>query len=167
MTDPFRDQKIQNWAAEFSDRDEIMSFPPTVREYAREIASSFLVAACRHHDAEPSGLNEADMKAGLLAGPARLALPEAAHTKVVDLCALFIEDLQRQGRMAGGRTLAAFVRALRGSYRAGAARCESASVGKTPRGKTFVKPGSKLGLNDPCPCGSGLKYKKCCKRLLE
>jgi uncharacterized protein YecA (UPF0149 family) len=21
---------------------------------------------------------------------------------------------------------------------------------------------SKVGRNDPCPCGSGLKYKKCC-----
>jgi uncharacterized protein YecA (UPF0149 family) len=26
-----------------------------------------------------------------------------------------------------------------------------------------VKPGqSKVGRNDPCPCGSGKKYKKCC-----
>jgi uncharacterized protein YecA (UPF0149 family) len=23
---------------------------------------------------------------------------------------------------------------------------------------------SKVGRNDPCPCGSGLKYKKCCGR---
>ena len=22
----------------------------------------------------------------------------------------------------------------------------------------------KIGRNDPCPCGSGLKYKKCCGR---
>lgn len=26
---------------------------------------------------------------------------------------------------------------------------------------TIVKP-KKVGRNDPCPCGSGLKYKKCC-----
>ena len=25
-----------------------------------------------------------------------------------------------------------------------------------------VKAGKKVGPNDPCPCGSGLKYKKCC-----
>jgi uncharacterized protein YecA (UPF0149 family) len=24
--------------------------------------------------------------------------------------------------------------------------------------------GPKIGANDPCPCGSGKKYKKCCKR---
>ena len=26
---------------------------------------------------------------------------------------------------------------------------------------TIVK-GEKIGRNDPCPCGSGKKYKKCC-----
>ena len=29
------------------------------------------------------------------------------------------------------------------------------------RDKTIVK-GEKIGRNDPCPCGSGKKYKKCC-----
>lgn len=29
-------------------------------------------------------------------------------------------------------------------------------------GKTFVKSGPTPGRNDPCPCGSGQKYKKCC-----
>jgi preprotein translocase subunit SecA len=28
---------------------------------------------------------------------------------------------------------------------------------------TIVKP-KKIGRNDPCPCGSGKKYKKCCGR---
>ncbi len=28
--------------------------------------------------------------------------------------------------------------------------------------KTVVRKGEKIGRNDPCPCGSGLKYKKCC-----
>ena len=27
-----------------------------------------------------------------------------------------------------------------------------------------IKPSSKVGRNDPCPCGSGKKYKKCCGR---
>jgi len=28
--------------------------------------------------------------------------------------------------------------------------------------QTFVKTGPDVGRNDPCPCGSGKKYKKCC-----
>ena len=27
---------------------------------------------------------------------------------------------------------------------------------------TYVREGKKVGRNDPCPCGSGKKYKKCC-----
>ena len=28
--------------------------------------------------------------------------------------------------------------------------------------KTFTRDTAKIGRNDPCPCGSGKKYKKCC-----
>jgi len=29
----------------------------------------------------------------------------------------------------------------------------------------FVRGGEKIGRNDPCPCGSGRKYKQCHGRL--
>ena len=32
----------------------------------------------------------------------------------------------------------------------------------TPRIKQFVRTSPKVGRNEPCPCGSGKKYKKCC-----
>ena len=31
-----------------------------------------------------------------------------------------------------------------------------------PEAKTIKHEGDKTGRNDPCPCGSGKKYKKCC-----
>jgi preprotein translocase subunit SecA len=36
--------------------------------------------------------------------------------------------------------------------------------GQTEEGKgvTVRREGKKVGRNDPCPCGSGKKYKKCC-----
>jgi preprotein translocase subunit SecA len=27
---------------------------------------------------------------------------------------------------------------------------------------TYKRSGAKVGRNDPCPCGSGKKFKKCC-----
>jgi uncharacterized protein len=27
---------------------------------------------------------------------------------------------------------------------------------------TYIRPEPKVGRNDPCPCGSGIKFKKCC-----
>lgn len=29
-------------------------------------------------------------------------------------------------------------------------------------GMPYVREAAKVGRNDPCPCGSGKKYKKCC-----
>ncbi|HMK44920.1 MAG TPA: YchJ family protein [Dissulfurispiraceae bacterium] len=34
--------------------------------------------------------------------------------------------------------------------------------GKTVGAKPFVREEPKVGRNDPCPCSSGKKYKKCC-----
>jgi preprotein translocase subunit SecA len=34
-----------------------------------------------------------------------------------------------------------------------------------PKGRTVVRQGEKVGRNDPCPCGSGKKYKQCHGRL--
>lgn len=31
---------------------------------------------------------------------------------------------------------------------------------------TFVRQGKKIGRNDPCPCGSGKKYKNCCGKRM-
>ena len=33
------------------------------------------------------------------------------------------------------------------------------------KGKPFVHQASKVGRNDPCPCGSGKKFKQCCAKL--
>ena len=39
---------------------------------------------------------------------------------------------------------------------------EARMAGDGPRQPRRVKPGQKVGRNDPCPCGSGKKYKNCC-----
>lgn len=45
-------------------------------------------------------------------------------------------------------------------------RIESGALLKPegPAQKTFVKTGPDIGRNDPCGCGSGKKYKKCCAK---
>jgi hypothetical protein len=35
------------------------------------------------------------------------------------------------------------------------------------RGETVRKQFAKVGRNEPCPCGSGLKFKKCCIGLIS
>ena len=38
--------------------------------------------------------------------------------------------------------------------------------GDVPKVETYVHEGPRIGRNDPCPCGSGKKYKKCCGKDL-
>jgi len=38
----------------------------------------------------------------------------------------------------------------------------AAGADEAEKGHTVVRHGDKIGRNDPCPCGSGKKYKKCC-----
>lgn len=45
------------------------------------------------------------------------------------------------------------------------AECRKELYKEQKNSKTVVK-GEKIGRNDPCPCGSGKKYKKCCGRDL-
>ena len=33
--------------------------------------------------------------------------------------------------------------------------------GEQPKVQQVIREGEKVGRNDPCPCGSGKKYKKC------
>ncbi|MCK5648583.1 MAG: SEC-C domain-containing protein, partial [Gammaproteobacteria bacterium] len=33
------------------------------------------------------------------------------------------------------------------------------------KAQPFVRDGQKVGRNQPCPCGSGKKYKQCCGKL--
>ena len=47
---------------------------------------------------------------------------------------------------------------------AGGAHTHSAGTGEEeqPVKKPFVRKEKKVGPNEPCPCGSGKKHKKCC-----
>jgi preprotein translocase subunit SecA len=40
-----------------------------------------------------------------------------------------------------------------------------AAAGGEHKVETIRNRGQRVGRNDPCPCGSGKKYKQCCMRL--
>ena len=69
-------------------------------------------------------------------------------------------------QVVAARENKAQVDALGGSASAGGSSSreeEAAGVPQRPvKQETFVRTQPKVGRNDPCPCGSGKKYKKCC-----
>ena len=147
----YRRQKIENWASDFCGSDAALSLSSGTREYAPELLTTFLVAACEARDVEPEDIEESDLKPALLK-LARLQLPGSVKLEIPTLCGAMLADLEFQGRLSGGRGLGAYVRALKDAF-------DESAAGKP---KPIKRPGSRIGRNDPCPCGSGRKYKKCC-----
>jgi hypothetical protein len=154
MTGPFSQDKLENWVSDFCVSDALRPFTRETRELAGSLLLTFLTAACEVRAVEPDELEEADVRSALLGPVARLSLPENVKSEVPGVCGAFLRYLEEEGRLGGGRAMGAFVTALKEKY------LEEAS-GKA---KPVVRAGSKLGRNDPCPCGSGKKYKKCCLR---
>ena len=154
MPSVYNRDKIENWASDFCQSDALSRFTHPLRPIAQEILITFLTAACEERDVDPEDIEEADAKAALLGPVAQLNIPGALRREVSGLCGAFLVQLQMEGRLGGGSAMGAFVSALADAY---VQACSGTSA-------PITRPGSKIGRNDPCPCGSGKKYKKCCMR---
>lgn len=133
---------FEDWACEFLASDAAMAFRPDVREAGGPMLAAFLAAACRR-----SGGGLDDVEVGHLARALALdltsACPTAARPELPRLAAAFLAFLQETGRLADG-----------------AAMGEALLAGAVPVEDRAPAPA--IGRNDPCHCGSGRKYKKCC-----
>lgn len=72
------------------------------------------------------------------------------------LLTAFFEYLAGSGRFPKAQGWLGVVTRMDKAYRD--SFCDDGSL----RGETFQKGYPNVGRNDPCPCGSGKKYKKCC-----
>ncbi len=151
----YRNEKIENWVGDFCLSTSFSHYSTELKEAAPQLLFSLLSNACFERDLDPSDIGEPELRAALLGPLAQLALPEAIRINVPALCNDFLSDLEDSGRLSGGRDLGRYLGALHRAY-------DDASASKS---KPIEKVASKLGRNDPCPCGSGKKYKKCCKSL--
>jgi hypothetical protein len=152
MANPYRADQIQNWVGDFLTSTAFESQSGLIREYAPQVLPVFLERACGVRDVDAADIEEGDLKPALLDGVGAIEIPGSVRPAVPDLCADFLAEMQHQGRLSDGHTLGLYVRALKQPYLDRAAG----------KGQTIKSAGSRIGRNDPCPCGSGKKYKKCC-----
>ena len=54
------------------------------------------------------------------------------------------------------------IRQMKKWMKAHEAELRAEGMADVPKVETVVHEGPRVGRNDPCPCGSGKKYKKCC-----
>lgn len=145
-------EQIENWASEFVHTDDARAFPEETLAHAPGILAAFLEGACRRAGGDLGAVEAGHAQKAFLEDLPALAVPAGVRPHVPRLVEAFLGRLEADGRLADGRLLGKGIAASAPAY------LEAASGKPRP----FRNPGTKLGRNDPCPCGSGQKYKKCC-----
>lgn len=151
------DNRWDNWAGDFAESFAATTFPTPTRSLITDILHHFGAAARRVHPDFPDSIASGTFRTIFAEHLPRLALAPSVRDDVPEVVARFFEFLQEGGRLGGGYEWAGEVRQL---------KVEAAPAGP-PKG---TQPGipirntpqTAVGRNDPCPCGSGKKYKKCC-----
>jgi len=151
------DTRFESWAAEFEEAPEALPFAAKVRAEAQNLLAEFLGGACAD-GCDPGQIGEAEVKKGLLDRVAGMPLDPAVRAEAPRLVAAYLEFLGRGGRVANGKHLSSFALALAKSF--------PRHGGGGGGGPPIRREAPKLGLNDPCPCGSGRKWKKCCRKTM-
>jgi hypothetical protein len=148
--------------AAFLDSPQATALADVKREDAHKIADRFLACCYDEIGKAPRHLDGDDLHGivgHLLPGQFGRKDPLAAHVPVV--LRAYLEFLGERAmisqmyelRRALGGTLDEFAHAVRTG--------EHAHHAPAARQQPFVHGAPKTGRNDPCPCGSGNKFKKC------
>jgi hypothetical protein len=134
---------IEHWVSEY-----LSSTPGEMQARAfGERAGQVLVAFLQGTGVDPAELEDAAIRDGVSIGLGPLQLEQAAREAVPGLLESFLGYCENAGRLSRGETLGNYARVT-----------ATAHLLK----KQVRKPTIKVGPNEPCPCGSGVKYKKCC-----
>ncbi len=149
-------ETIELWVSDFLERPAAEEPAARVGSNAAAVLVAFMEGAC-HGGVAPADIEGNEVAHSMFDHVSQVALPPAAKDAVPTLVAGFLADLEAVGRLAGGRALAAQVRASAPAFRDRAA-------GRVQQAKRAA---AKIGRNDPCPCGSGKKYKRCCMNALD
>jgi hypothetical protein len=141
-------EAIEHWASDFltSTRGELAA--RDFGERAGAVLVAFMENACGS-SVPPDEITEREIRDGVAIGLGPLDLSQPERESVPGLLQEFLEYCEGSGRLGGGSELGAVARVSATAH----------LLKKQTRKKTI-----KVGPNDPCPCGSGRKYKKCCMR---
>jgi len=136
--------------ADYATSDHFMFIDGPLREHAETLLLHF----CRI-SGEPLTIAGIEASLGVMA---RLDLPLEVRRAVPQLLIAFFEFVDSTGLCPGASSFARDTRIVEQQY------LRSFRDDGSVRGTTFEKKCSPIGRNDPCPCGSGKKFKKCCGR---
>jgi hypothetical protein len=147
---------IDSYLDDYLGSEHMLFLDAGIKEHADGILRVFFSAAEARGVSSLEELRTATVETVLLRDMGRVALPLAARRGAPDALEGFFAYLKDSGRWPAAGSWRECVEAVADKYRAGLR--EEGGV----KGETFRKSSTEVGRNDPCFCGSGRKYKKCC-----
>ena len=152
--------QAENFIADYAGSEHFLFLNTKVKESAEPLLTAFFQKAQEAGVDSLESLKTRTIEEVLMGHMPRLELPVETKRAVPDLLEGFFGFLKETGRFPSAGAWGMCVETLASKYR------DSIREDGTQRGTTFKKKYTDVGRNDPCPCGSGQKFKKCCMSLL-
>ena len=141
-------ETIEHWASEFLSSTPGEMAAQRVGERTGLLLVQFLQGACGTA-LDPAEMEQRNITDGIAIGLAPLQLSDTERNALPELLEEFLTQMENTGRLSVGATICAWAR-----------QSATAHLLKKQMRRATIK----VGPNDPCPCGSGKKFKKCCGR---
>jgi hypothetical protein len=154
-------EQAESLISEYAGSEHFLLADAAAKDQAEGVLGAFFRAAAGLGLATLEDLKAKHVEAVLLESMPRLDLPTEAKRAVPDHLEAFFAFLKESGRFPPAGAWRMCVETVKPRYLA------SLRSDGSVKGATFKKNYTDVGRNDPCPCGSGKKFKKCCMELIQ
>jgi hypothetical protein len=145
---------LQSLADEFLSSQQFLLSPLDCKEDAQRLLHAF-AAACGQ-----GGMTIVTFEAALMERMVHLDCPFATKRGIPTLLKAFFSWCADSGVWPPAREWAGWIDLIGQKY------LQKFRDDGSVKGETFKKNYTDVNRNDPCPCGSGKKFKKCCMGIL-
>jgi hypothetical protein len=152
-------------AATFLDSAHALRVESACTDDIREITKRFLKVAYEDIGKAPRQLHGDELQTAICQMlPRHFGKKDPLAQAVPDVLRAYLDHLQDTGILSHHYELKQAVESSTEQFLAAVASGNAHAQGPAmaEKGTPFVHRASKTGRNDPCPCGSGKKLKKCC-----
>jgi hypothetical protein len=151
---------IESSIDEFGDSSYFLLLDHAAKEHGLNILVEF-VRLCRDQGAlTPRNFTIEIMERILFSALATLDLPLPVKNGIPALLSTFFKYLSETGIFPEAAAWEQWMNTLEARY------FQRLRADGSVKGETFRKNYTDVNRNDPCPCGSGKKFKKCCMNLI-
>jgi len=160
------EREIRLDTAAFLDSPAAQALSGVPREDQRTIVERFLACAYEELGVSPKLLDGDGMHT--LVGhllPARFQRKDPLAAQAVPVLRAYLSFLELHAVVTQMFEIRQALESTALEFEHAVATGEAVHHHAPKRDKPFVHKAEKTGRNDPCPCGSGKKFKQCCMRL--